>query len=100
MWASRVLIAQIVLTVFTFILIGITGNYIQTEGLTYNLYTSYESDTTNSYLTKYRMIAAQLAFGIFLMISGFTYIAIYSYVTYVALWRPYHTLDIDHIFRL
>ena len=73
MWASRVLIAQIVLTAFTLILIGITGNYVQTEGPSYNLFISYGVDTNNSYVTKYRMIAAQLAFGIFLMISGFPF---------------------------
>lgn len=98
MWASRALIAQIVLLVFTFILIGITGNYIQ-AGVIYNTFNYYGLAIDNPADTKYRIIAAQLSFGIFLMLSGFTYIAIYSYVTYVALWRPYHTLDVDHLFR-
>jgi hypothetical protein len=101
-WATRVFIAQIVLLIFTFILIGITGNYVQTYAyFGSGIYTSYSSIYWNwdKYTTKYRIIQAQLAFGILLMFSGFTYVGIYIYVTIVALWQPYHTLDTDHLFR-
>jgi hypothetical protein len=100
MWATRVLISQLVLIVFTLILIGITGNYVQTGGyISSNVYSSYVSDTSSSYNTKYHIIQAQLAFGILLMFSGFTYVGIYIYVTYVALWQTYHTLDTGHLFH-
>jgi hypothetical protein len=88
--------------VFTFILIGITGNYVQTQAYASSIYSVYSSSTvssSSSYNTKYQITQAQLAFGILLMFSGFTYIGIYIYVTIVALWRPFHTLDIDHLFR-
>jgi hypothetical protein len=101
-WATIVLIAQLVLLVFTFILIGITGNFIQTGGYSsydMNIYGIPISYIPNSYITKYKLIQAQLAFGILLMFSVFTYIGIYIYVTYVALWQPYHTIDTGHLFH-
>jgi hypothetical protein len=77
--------------IFTFVLIGITGNYVQTYG-------DASSIESGSVAIKCQLIQAELAFGILLMFSGFTYIGIYIYVTYVALWLPYHTLDTDHPF--
>jgi hypothetical protein len=53
----------------------------------------------DSYVTKYKIVQAQLAFGILLMFSGFTYVGIYIYVTYAALWEPYQTLDTSHLFH-
>ncbi len=87
MWATRVLIAQLVLLIFTFILIGIAGNFVEMH------------DCSSSDASKCKVTQAQLAFGILLMFSGFTYVGIYIYVTYVALWQPYQTLDTDHIFN-
>jgi hypothetical protein len=101
-WATIALIAQLVLLVFTFILIGITGNYVQTGGYSSSsVYGISVSGTTSSnfYSIKYQLVQAQLAFGVLLMFSGFTYIGIYIYVTYVALWQPYHTIDTGHLFH-
>jgi hypothetical protein len=88
---------------FTFILIGITGNYVQTGGYSsssiYSTGISGTDGSSNSYTIKYQLIQAQLAFGVLLMFSGLTYIGIYIYVTYVALWQPYHTIDTPHLFH-
>ena len=97
-WATIVLIAQIVLLIFTFILIGITGNYVQTESTQYSLY-NIVSSSSDPYPTKYRIVQAELAFGILLMFSGLTYIGIYIYVTIAGLWQPFQTLDTGHLFR-
>jgi len=84
-WAARVFIAQIVLLVFTFILIGITGNYIQTDEYDYpDLVTLTIDGSLNKYVMKYRITKAQLAFGILLIFSGLTYVGIYIYVTIIA----------------
>jgi hypothetical protein len=103
MWATRVLIAQLVLLIFTFILIGIAGKFVETGGYSSSYdFARYISDPVgfaDSYTTKYKLTQAQLAFGVLLMFSGFTYVGIYIYVTYVALWQPYQTLDTDHIFH-
>jgi hypothetical protein len=102
LWATIVLIAQIVLLIFTFILIGITGSYVQSGGYSYiSSYSvsSYGTVSSGSYTTKYQIVQAQLAFGVLLMFSGFTYIGIYIYVTIVGLWKPFGTLDNDHLFR-
>jgi len=103
MWATRALIAQLVLLIFTFILIGIAGNFVETGGYSsrddISSYIYDLDDFPDSYSTKYKLTQAQLAFGILLMFSGFTYVGIYIYVTYVALWQPYHTLDTNHIFH-
>jgi hypothetical protein len=48
---------------------------------------------------KYGVIQAELAFGILLMFSGLAYIGIYIFVTIMALWRPFHTIDTGHLFR-
>lgn len=102
-WATRALIAQLVLLVFTFILIGIAGSYVQNNGYLYS--SSYSSltggSTTSSavYTNKYQITQAQLAFGIMLMFSGLVYVGAYMYVTFVALWQPHHTLDTPHLFR-
>ena len=60
---------------------------------------SFGYTTESSFDSKYRMVQAQLAFGVLLMITGWVYTGIYLYVTYVALWRPFNTLDTDHLFR-
>lgn len=99
MWATRVLIAQICLLVFTFVLIGIKGDYVQKWSRSISLYHISSNTIDNPFSNKYRIVQAQLAFGILLMFTGFTYIAIYGYVTYTALWRPHHTLDTDHLFQ-
>ena len=103
MWATRALIAQLVLLVFTFILVGITGDYVQNNGYLYSSYSSsltgYSSTSSTVYTTKYQITQAQLAFGIMLMFSGFFYVGLYVYWTIVALWRPHHTLDTPHLFR-
>ncbi len=101
------LIAQLVLLIFSFVLIGITGNYVQTTGTDYYSYLTYLSsvfysgtpESFNSYQTKYHLTQAELAFGILLMFSGFTYVGIYIFVTFLALWQPFHTLDLDHLFK-
>jgi hypothetical protein len=63
------------------------------------MYYTFDATSYKNYETKYQIIQAQLAFGILLMFSGFTYVGIYIYVTIVALWKPYGTLDTDHLFR-
>ncbi len=42
---------------------------------------------------------AQLAFAILLLFAGFAYIIYYVVITYLALWKPYNTLDTPHLFR-
>jgi uncharacterized membrane protein len=87
-WATRVFIAQIVLVVFCFILIGIVGNFVQTQ-----------QGISSLYGTKYQIMQAQLAFGILLLFAGFAYIIFYGVTTYLALWKPFNTLDTPHLFR-
>jgi len=41
----------------------------------------------------------QLAFAIILMFTGLAYVIFYMHITYVALWQPFHTLDISHLFK-
>jgi len=42
---------------------------------------------------------AQLAFAILLLFAGIAYLIFYGVVTYLALWKPFKTLDIPHLFR-
>ncbi len=88
---------------FTFILIEITGNYVQTGGYSSSYVDGISISgivgSSNSYTTKYQITQAQLAFSVLLMFSGFTYVGIYIYVTYVALWQFYNTLDTTHLFH-
>ena len=97
-WATYVCIAQIVLLVFCFILIGIVGNYVSTQQTLVSLYGSY-SISASTFQTKYQIMQAQLAFAILLLFSGIAYIVYYCVVTYLALWRPHRTLDTPHLFR-
>lgn len=97
-WATRVCIAQIVLLVFCLILIGIVGNYVSTHQTLVSLESIY-SISTSTFTTKYKIMQAQLAFAILLLFAGIAYIVYYCVVTYLALWRPYHTLDTPHLFR-
>ena len=104
-WATRALIAELVLLLFSFILIGIAGDYVQSSGyLTSSYYgVSYNWASTitdsSALSTKLKITQAQLAFGILLMFSGWIYVGLYLYVTYIALWRPYKTLDLSHLFH-
>ena len=100
-WATRVFIAQIVLLLFTFILIGIVGSFISANGTIYSVYSSFYSYSTTygkSFQAKYQVMQAQLAFAILLMFCGWTYLIYYCIVTYLALWKPFHTLDTPHLF--
>jgi hypothetical protein len=87
MWATIALIAQLILLVFTFILIGITGNFVSIAGPVLSGYSGLQ------------IVQAELAFGILLMFSGLVYIGIYIFVTYVALWVPFGTIDSGHLFH-
>ena len=100
-WATRVFIAQIVLIVFSFILIGIVGSFVSAGAyLTSSYYSSINTSIYgNNYLTKYQIMQTQLAFGILLLFSGIAYIVFYLVVTYLALWKPFHTLDTPHLLR-
>jgi uncharacterized membrane protein len=93
-WASRVLIAQIILIMFTCILVGITGDYVSRNSLLFDWSVLY--DRSNQ---KYRIVQTELAFGILLMFSGLAYIGIYIFVTYIALWKPFHTFDTANLFQ-
>jgi hypothetical protein len=97
LWATRVCIAQIVLLLFCFILIGIVGNFVQTQqGISSSIYgTTY----INNFSTKYQIMQAQLAFAILLLFAGLAYIIFYGVTTYLALWKPFNTLDTPHLFR-
>lgn len=97
LWATRVFIAQIVLLVFCFILIGIVGSYVSTQSFV-SLYTSY-SISVATWTAKYQIMQAQLAFAILLLFAGIAYIVFYCVVTYLALWKPHHTLDTPHLFH-
>jgi len=101
LWATRVLIAQIVLLVFTFILIGIDGSFVSSNSAAYSLLSSSNIGTSygNHFTIKYQIMQAQLAFAILLMFCGFAYVIFYGVVTYLALWKPKHDLDIPHLFR-
>lgn len=81
---------------FTFILIGITGDYVSTINC-YNYYKIFID--TNGLIRKYRVIQAELVFGILLMFSGLIYVGIYTFVTYIALWKPFHAIDTAHLFH-
>ena len=90
------------LLVFTFILIGIVGNYIQNNGY---LYSSFYSSLTRSstswlsvYTSKYPIAQAQLSFGILMMFSGLFYVAIYIYAVISIAWRSYHAMNTFHVF--
>ncbi|CAF1398821.1 unnamed protein product, partial [Rotaria magnacalcarata] len=97
-WATRVLIAQMVLLLFTFILIGIVNNFVSSNSfLVSSAYIGYYELDSNS-VAKYRVMQAQLAFIILLMFAGFAYVGFYLFVTYVALWKPFGTLDTPHLF--
>ncbi len=100
--ATRVFIAQLVLIVFTLILIGIVGNFVSTNAAVVSLYSSSSVGTTNygnNFSTKYKIMQAQLAFAILLLFSGLAYVIFYCVVTYLALWKPFQTLDTAHLFR-
>jgi hypothetical protein len=101
MWATIALIAQLILLVFTFILIGITGNFVSVYGNYGSNYGIYGSvyGIYNSGYSGLQIVQAELAFGILLMFSGLVYIGIYIFVTYVALWVPFHTIDTGHLFH-
>ncbi|CAF1128055.1 unnamed protein product [Adineta steineri] len=90
-WSTRTLITQLILILFTFILISITGHYIENNSV------FVTALSPNSYQVKYHLMQAQLASAVLLMFSGLTYILIYISISYIALWQPFHTLDInDH----
>ena len=97
-FASIALIGQIVLLIFSFILIGITGSYVSTGGYYNSYYSISPTGTPGASTTKYQIVQAQLAFGVLMMFSVWVYIGIYIYVTIVALWIPYHTIDAGHAF--
>jgi hypothetical protein len=96
-WATGVLIAQSILVIFTAVLIGINGEFLA-NAASYLSFTSLSS-LTGAFQTKIHIIEAQLAFGALLTVSGLVYVAFYIYVTIVALWRPFQTLDCPHLFR-
>ena len=99
-WCTRVLILQLVLLVFTFILIGIAGNFVSTFGYVTTLYgTSSSNSETSSFVTKYHIMQAQLAFGILLMFCGFAYVIFYAVVTYLTIWKVHGNLDLPHLFQ-
>lgn len=98
LWATRVCIAQIVLLVFCFILIGIVGNYVSVQQSLVSLYTT-DSISASTFAVKYQIMQAQLAFAILLLFAGIAYIVYYCVVTYLALWKPFQTLDTPHLFR-
>lgn len=101
-WATRVFIAEIVLIVFSFILIGIVGSFVSAGAYVYSTYSSSSINYLtygNNYSTKYAIMQAQLAFGILLLFSGVAYIVFYCVVTYLALWKPFQTLDTPHLLR-
>lgn len=89
-WCTRVLIAQVVLLIFSFILVGIDGSYVSVNVIT--------NTVASNLTTKYRIIQASLAFAILLMISGWAYLIFYMVVTYLAVWKPLKTLDLRHLF--
>jgi hypothetical protein len=102
LWATRVFIAQLVLIVFALILIGIVGSFVSANAAVVSLYSSSSVGTTNygnNFSTKYQIMQAQLAFAILLLFSGLAYIIFYCVVTYLALWKPFQTLDTPHLFR-
>lgn len=93
-WATRVLIAQLILLFFTFILIGITGDFV--ANINSQNYFTYATD---DFIPKYRIVQTELAFGILLMFSSLIYVGLYIFITYIALWKPFHTIDTNHLFH-
>ena len=96
-WATGVLIAQLILVIFATVLIGITGSFLASTAYYLSLLT--ENSSTSLFQTKLQIIQAQLAFGVLLMVSGLVYVALYIYVTVVAVWQPSQSLDCAHLFR-
>lgn len=81
---------------FTVALLGLTGDYVRTGGYSY-FYSSYSGVyLTGNYLIKYQLTITELAFAGVLLCSELAYIALYIYVTFAALWSPFHTLDLPH----
>ena len=89
------------LLVFSFVLIGIVGSFVSAGTYVLSVYSSsstYSSVYGNDYITKYQIMQAQLAFAILLMFSGIAYVIFYCVVTYLAIWKPFNTLDMkDHM---
>ncbi|UJR32422.1 hypothetical protein I4U23_019884 [Adineta vaga] len=100
LWATRVLISQLVLLVFTFILIGIAGSFVSASSAISSLTYVYSGISYGgTYGTKVGIMQAQLAFGILLMFAGIVYIVLYGIITYLTIWKLFHTLDTPHLFR-
>ena len=98
-FATVALIGQIILIIFSFILIGITGNYLSTGGYYNSSYSISLTNSSDAYATKYKIVQAELAFGVLMLCSGLVYIGIYIYVTIAALWIPHHTIAAGHAFK-
>ncbi|CAM4770975.1 unnamed protein product [Rotaria magnacalcarata] len=80
--ASRVLIAQIILLVFTFILIGIIGSYVSSNSITNSIiYTAYYR-TDNKLTTKYQQFPLTLGstLGIIAGVLGLAAVVMSTYV--------------------
>ncbi len=84
-------------------MIGIVGSFVSSYGSVVSLYTGSSSAYTTTYgshfAAKYQVMQAQLAFVILLLFAGIAYVIFYCVVTYLALWKPFHTLDTPHLFR-
>jgi hypothetical protein len=84
-------------------MIGIVGSFVSANGSVVSLYTGSSSTYTTIYGSnfgsKYHVMQAQLAFVILLLFAGIAYVIFYCVVTYLALWKPFHTLDTPHLFR-
>lgn len=76
------LIAQIVLFVFSFILIGISGSYVASYEVG-----SYYTTVSSAQRSKYQVMQAQLAFAILLMFTGLVCIVFYSIVLFLKIRR-------------
>ena len=91
--------AQLISTTFTIVLIGLAGDYVRTGGSSYLSTSSMASSLTGNYLIKYQLTISQLTIAAVILCSELTYVALYIYVTVAALWQPFHTLDLPHLFR-
>ncbi|CAF0873030.1 unnamed protein product [Adineta steineri] len=100
--ATRVLICQIILLIFSFTIIGIVGSYLTINNTSYYYsgYYFYSSSFSLSNLsTKYKLMQTQVACSALIMVTGFVYIIFYSIITYLAMWKSFHTLDTANLCR-
>ena len=84
-WWRINIITQVILFVFSIILIGITGDYVSKHRVDSDIcgYVSSEEDICGYIRSKYSLHQAQLAFAVLMMFSAIPFIALFLYFQFV-----------------